>query len=151
MIRFGWFVEEFDTVPESELDLIGQTPFEKWPQQHPLQHVPIRPSMLLAGREVDNLVKLLSGHFQGGRFRDFLYTVVMPGDSIEPHIDHLGPDWRCRVHVPISTNDLSFMTMEGIDYQMKRGSAYKVNPLRTHSVRNDGKTPRLHFMYDVCT
>jgi hypothetical protein len=78
-----------------------------------------------------------------------LLSVVMPGHSIEPHRDLQSPDWDCRVHVPLVSNPQSRFIVNGHDYVLTPGLAYRVNTEAEHSVTNDGATPRIHFMFDV--
>lgn len=127
----------------------SSVPYEEWPQQHRLADGKIRPSMLVVGEEADDVVATVMCYFPGCGERDRLLSVVMPGHSIEPHCDDKGPDWICRIHVPLETNRKAVIIMHDGEHHMRVGGAYKVNVLPEHSVRNDGKTPRLHFMFDV--
>lgn len=124
-------------------------PYEDWPQQHRLADGMLRPSMLNVGAEADDIVATVMPFFPGCGERDRLLSVVMPGHTIEPHCDDKGPEWLCRIHVPLETNPGAVMTMHDGDHHMPVGGAYKVNVLPEHWVRNDGRTPRLHFMWDV--
>lgn len=133
---------------------IKAIPFSAWPQQRPVDSQ-LRPAMVTDtawhgfGNEVHDLVTGLMNNFPECAPYQRMLSVVMPGHSIEPHHDAQGPDWICRVHVPLQSNSQAFTTMLGKDINLKVGSAYKLNTEETHSIRNGGKTPRIHFMFDV--
>ena len=76
-------------------------------------------------------------------------SVVMPKEDINPHTDWQYPDWITRIHIPLTTNPLSFHNTDGVDFHMDVGMVYMVNPTILHHVHNDGDTPRIHLMFDV--
>ena len=124
---------------------ITAIPFEEWPQQSLLEDGRIRPAM----------VTDLSWHGFGKMTSEFasasnrMLSVVMPGHSIPPHQDQQDLRWITRVHVPLTTNDKAVFIADGETFHMKVGKAYRVNTLAEHEVRNDGLTPRIHFIFDV--
>lgn len=79
----------------------------------------------------------------------WMLSVVMPGHLIEPHTDGQPPYWLHRVHVPLLTNPESRFIVGGVHHHMEIGQAYRVSTEVTHSVENNGKTPRVHFIFDV--
>jgi aspartyl/asparaginyl beta-hydroxylase (cupin superfamily) len=134
---------------------ISGVPFECWPQQHPVDHQ-LRPAMVndLAwqdfGTRTDDLVKELLIEFPLHSVAyNRMLSVVMPGHSIPPHVDEQPLDWITRVHVPLITNNRTFMIIEGELHAMAVGTAYSFDTRRQHAVRNTGNTPRIHFMFDV--
>jgi hypothetical protein len=83
------------------------------------------------------------------RPRSRMLSVVMPGHGIDPHTDPQAPGWLCRIHVPLTSAAGAVFVVGGIEHQLDVGTAYAVNVLAEHSVRNAGPTPRIHFMFDV--
>lgn len=156
--RFAGTCEPFTPVDAAGLvSWIGGIPFEDWPQQHRLDDGQIRPAMAtdlswhgfgeIAAPVVASVMALLpscEAHQQ-------MVSVVMPGHDIPPHRDSQAPTWRCRVHVPLTSNDRSLFLVGGVAHSLKVGMAYRVNTEAEHAVVNDGNTPRIHFMFDVRT
>lgn len=143
-----------DVAAQPVIDWITAIDFADWPQQHRIDHQ-LRPAMVSDfawhefGAASHGLIAHLAGQFGWGQTRQRMLSVVMPGHSIPPHTDEQGPEWKYRVHVPLTTNDQSQFIVGGVAHHMKIGSAYRVNTLAEHSVTNDGQTPRIHFMFDV--
>ncbi len=137
------------------VEWISAIPFEQWPQQSRLPDGQIRPAMVNDlswhgfGRVSDPITAELMGQFPGHKAYNRMVSVVMPGADIYPHADRQAPDWICRVHVPLVTNEHSAFVVEGERFAMRVGTAYLVNTEREHEVRNDGPGPRIHFMFDV--
>lgn len=155
MDRFTGTCEPFASVEVGGIaNWVKAIPLSTWPQQCTSE---IKPSMVTDpnwhgfGDKVHYLVTTLMNYFPECSPFQRMLSVVMPGHSIEPHKDMQAPYWICRVHVPLLTNDKSFTTMDDGDHHLDVGTAYKVNTMDTHAVRNDGKTPRIHFMFDVRT
>lgn len=138
------------------VEWIQAIPFEDWPQQHRLADGLIRPAMVTDatwhsfGAVTDELVRVATpGSFGHLRERNRLLSVVMPGATIEPHTDELGPDWVTRIHVPLTTNpDAMFITGDVV-HRLAVGLAYEINTRERHAVWNAGKTPRVHLMFDL--
>lgn len=134
---------------------ISAIPFEEWPQQHRLADGLIRPAMVTDpawhgfGAMTDGVVSEIMVQFDGLVACQRMVSAVMPGHSIPPHRDHQAKTWRCRVHVPLLSNDRSRFIIEGTPYAMPPGFAYRVDTEKEHAVTNDGDTPRIHFMFDV--
>jgi hypothetical protein len=72
------------------------------------------------------------------------------GGLIPPHTDK-GVTLRTvhRIHVPIYTNPSAIFTVGGESINMLEGSAYEINNVREHSVINEGRTPRVHLLFDL--
>jgi hypothetical protein len=149
-----FLVEEIAKVSVTDMaKWIKAIPFEDWPQQRPLDDGQLRPSMVTNtdwhgfGEKISFLMEILTPE-------SFIYyqpmlSVVMPGHSIEPHKDQQPDHWKYRVHIPLQTNTKAFLIMKKEKFNLKVGKAYKVNVRETHSIVNNGKTPRIHFMFDV--
>lgn len=134
---------------------ISAIDFAEWPQQHRVD-AQLRPAMVndLAwqgfGARTDTLVAELLAHLPAGaRDCNRMLSVVMPGHSIEAHCDVQPSEWITRVHVPLTTNDRATIVIGGQSHHLEVGMAYLVDTRIEHAVRNDGNTPRIHFMFDV--
>lgn len=101
------------------------------------------------GRRTDALVDRLMRRMPRCSAFNRMLSVVMPGQSIDPHCDAQEPGWVTRVHVPLLTNERSTIIMGGTSYRLLAGVAYSVDTRLEHIVKNDGATPRIHFMFDV--
>lgn len=129
-------------------------PFEEWPQQ---SRTELKPAMVndLAwhgfGEAMRPVVENLSIAFEGSPDKAFnhMLSVVMPGHSIPPHKDEQPEDWLYRIHIPLTTNSKAVTIINGKEHHMDVGRAYKVNTRAVHEVVNKGKTPRIHFMFDL--
>lgn len=134
---------------------ISAIDFADWPQQHPID-AQLRPAMVndLAwhgfGQRTTALVATILQTLKPGVVAyNRMLSVVMPGHSIHAHVDAQLPDWITRVHVPLTTNEQAVTVMADEPHHMQVGTAYAVDTTREHAVRNDGDTPRIHFMFDV--
>lgn len=131
---------------------IAAIPLEAWPQQSLRE---LKPAMVTDrawfgfGSKAAPIVADLIRHFPGCRHDQWMLSAVLPGEFIEPHVDHQGPNWLCRVHVPLMTNAQSRFIVAGKAHHMEVGQAYRVNTEAVHAVENDGESPRVHFMFDV--
>ena len=54
-----------------------------------------------------------------------------------------------RIHFPILTNDDAFYRFANGEIQMPLNSAFEIDNIRDHGVRNDGDTPRIHLIINV--
>jgi len=162
------------------VEWLRSIPFEECPQQHPLGDGQLRPAMVNdlgwpgGGRGPDPRPSFREamaavvlhvgariespGWSRALRFENHMLSVVMPGHSIDPHPDLMGPGWQTRVHVPLTTNpsavmrfpnDTSRLMSAGREWNLQVGEAYLVDVSHVHEVRNGGTTPRVHFMFDV--
>lgn len=130
--------------------------FEDWPQQHRLAaDGKLRPSMVTDldwygfGAAVSPIVENLMSYFPGASPFQRMLSVVMPGHDIEPHRDFQAPYWLCRVHIPLTSNDDAWFITDGEPHRLLPGFAYRVDTQAEHGVVNNGKTPRVHCMFDV--
>lgn len=57
-------------------------------------------------------------------------------------------DGFLRIHIPVSTNEKTSMTVGGATVFMKAGECWYANFSDLHSVRNDGDTDRVHLVID---
>lgn len=55
-----------------------------------------------------------------------------------------------RVHIPLITNDGSFMGIWGKLWHLKLGYAYRVRVQEEHTAINTGSTERIHLVFDNC-
>jgi hypothetical protein len=127
--------------------------FAEWPQQ---SFTELKPAMVtdLAwhgfGVVSDPIINaVMAAHCPGLSHQQRMLSVVMPGHSIPPHRDLQPPHWRCRIHVPLASNDRSAFWAGGVAHNLEPGMAYAVDTRIEHAVTNDGGTPRTHFMWDV--
>jgi hypothetical protein len=75
------------------------------------------------------------------------------GSVIYPHSDHdvsLAHD-VARLHVPIRTNDAVTFCLDGQSLKMQPGELWYLNFSKTHSVKNEGSTRRVHMVIDIQT
>lgn len=132
---------------------ITAIPFEDWPQQHKVDSQ-LRPAMVSDvgwhrfGAASADAVAQLSKLLDHPKIVNRMLSVVMPGHSIDPHKDELGPDWEYRVHLPLVSNKRSRFYVDNEVHCMRVGSAYRVNISKVHSVINGGGTPRIHLVFD---
>jgi hypothetical protein len=155
--RFLGTVEPFAVLDPAKIETVAAwlPPFEEWPQQKPHGVLPLKPAMMSNatwygfGEMFDPLVVDILEHYPGGIAQQRMLSVVMPHDEIPPHTDAQCPEWVERIHVPLTTNlDAVFVCDDG-PHHMKVGYAYRVNTEARHAVYNRGRTPRVHFMFDV--
>lgn len=146
-------VEPLCEVDHRELAMLVQgIPFEKWPQQ---QIGVLKPAMVTKldwygwGDVAKRIVDEIMWQFRGCQTRQWMLSCVLPGDFIEPHADVQVPGGVTRIHVPLWSNGLAFFISGSATHIMRTGWAYKVDIEVRHSVRNNGQTPRVHFMFDV--
>jgi len=69
---------------------------------------------------------------------------------IKPHHDHElnFEQGEVRIHIPVVTNPELKFYLEDERVVMEEGSCWYLNLSLTHSVRNDGDTPRVHLVID---
>jgi len=135
---------------------IANIDFAEWPQQTPTRADQLRPAMVTDpewhdfGTTTEAVVVELMERFPGRcRSAGRMLSVVMPHDSIPPHVDRQSGGWITRVHVPIVTNEMAVFYVLGKPFQMRAGMAYLVDIEGEHSIVNDGDGPRIHLMFDV--
>lgn len=79
-------------------------------------------------------------------------SILHPGESIDEHSDtYIALKYgQVRLHVPIVSNDQVEMTIGGEKRVWKEGELWYGDFAAPHSVINNGDTPRIHLMFDVC-
>jgi hypothetical protein len=71
------------------------------------------------------------------------------GARITPHVDeHESLRLSHRVHLPLLTNPRVRFFIDGVPHRLAAGRAVEVNNQLSHSVMNDGRTDRVHFIFD---
>lgn len=134
---------------------ISSIDFEAWPQQHRLADGKLRPAMACDPywfgfkARTDPCVDVLMQQFPGCIADTRMLSAVMPGHEIPAHRDAQSADWRCRVHLPLLSNEHSLFLVGGTHHHLQPGKAYRVNTEAEHAVSNHGPTARVHFMFDV--
>lgn len=135
---------------------IGAISYEDWPQQLPLTQPPqLYPAMVSDPEwhgfkaRTDGLVGNLMADYPDCAAYNRLLSVVMPGDSIRPHVDEQPASWRFRIHAPLLADGQAVFRVGGDEHNLTVGNAYLVNTLVEHEVRNPSASPRVHFMFDV--
>ena len=75
---------------------------------------------------------------------------LKPGGVIKEHTDYnLGyEDGIFRIHIPITTNENVHFFIDSKEVKMLPGECWYGNFNLPHSVRNDGKTDRIHLVMD---
>ncbi len=141
--------------PSALVEWIASIPLEDWPQQermrpdYPYPAMVSNPEWHGFHEVVEPIVAELMAHFPDGWADHKMISIVMPGQSVEPHDDIQSESWRVRVHVPLVSNTKAVMTIGGKKHKLKVGKAYLVNTEVEHSLANEGDEPRIHFFFDV--
>jgi aspartyl/asparaginyl beta-hydroxylase len=100
------------------------------------------PAIQAAVAEIEGLV--------GGTATHIMLNRLRPGDSVLPHVDQM--DTGERWHLPVVTNRgaIWWDEIEQIDLNMQAGFWWGPVPYkRSHAVRNDGESERIHLVVDV--
>ena len=79
-----------------------------------------------------------------------LATELIPNSIIPLHEDGVAKILlkAHRIHIPIITNDLVTFTVGGEERNLKAGTMYEINNLRTHGVQNNSNENRMHLILD---
>lgn len=99
---------------------------------------------------IDRTLDLVGGKTLGR----VILTKLQPGGSIDPHPDEGAyADFYERFHIPLISDEGNKFYVQGQGYiqsvQMKPGELWWFNHKRTHWVRNDSETDRIHLIMDV--
>jgi hypothetical protein len=158
--RFTGTCELLTKLDQSLMDGVIQWvtsfPLTDWPRQSNASD-PFKPAMPSNlewhgfGVATQKLVDGLLALFPGGIPLQRMLGCILPGHSIPAHKDFQCEQWLCRVHVPLTTCPEAVMIMDDGEHHMEVGNAYRINTEATHALKNDGKVPRIHFMFDVRT
>lgn len=154
--RFTGTVERLGAVNvRTVADWIAAIPFEAWPQQERIRGE-LRPAMVndrhwhQFGAVTDPIVVYIRSMLTSGSVElNRLLSVVMPGHTIDPHVDKVTRGWWGRVHVPLTSAPGSLFIVGGAAHYLEPGWAYVVNVTTVHSVENLSTKPRVHLMFDV--
>ena len=89
------------------------------------------------------------GYEAGGAVIRAMAVRLKPGARITPHVDeHESLKISHRIHLPLITNPRVRFFIDGVPHRFQPGRAVEVNNQLSHSVMNDGKTSRVHFIFD---
>ena len=93
---------------------------------------------------------IIGRHYEpGGSVIRAMAVRLRPGARIMPHVDeHESLKISHRIHVPLITNPRVRFFIDGVPHRFEPGRAVEVNNQLSHSVMNDGKTSRVHFIFD---
>ncbi|HMB56106.1 MAG TPA: aspartyl/asparaginyl beta-hydroxylase domain-containing protein [Arenimonas sp.] len=87
--------------------------------------------------------------YSNGSFPRIMLARMAPGGVIHPHRDAMpSAKWPHKIHVPLTTNDGVRFFVDPQTYQFKVGEAVEVNNLDVHAVVNEGKTHRIHLIFE---
>jgi quercetin dioxygenase-like cupin family protein len=75
---------------------------------------------------------------------------LAPGSVIKPHRDNgcAYHEGSFRIHIPVVTNPEVYFTIEEEKLQLLAGECWYMNFSATHSIVNQGTTPRVHLIMD---
>jgi len=86
-------------------------------------------------------------------YKDYRFPRVMlarlpAGGEISRHSDGDASHYVHKIHVPLITNSETTFHVGNQSMNMPVGEIIEVNNKRVHSVRNDGKHDRIHFIFE---
>ena len=96
----------------------------------------------------DQVIAQVISFYDKGRRGMTMYSRLIPGQTIPTHIDE-HEDCHRRVHIPITTNEKSWFRSGDEVAHFEAGYAYEIDPFIPHSVVNNGKTDRVHLIFNV--
>ncbi len=139
--------ESFDVHKQTESVVLLFIEIDEWPRivvkrEAGWKHLGAA-AMTLADDVVD-------AHFApGGVVARAVIARVGPGARIMPHTD-THPSFHCghRVHIPLATNPRVRFTIAGKPFCLEEGHAYEINNQKPHSVMNNSRAGRIHFIFD---
>ena len=73
----------------------------------------------------------------------FTLVVSPPGSFVAPHTDD---NEKCKIHIPIQTNEKCTWNVEDEIFSMPAGSAYLLDVSYTHSTINNSDINRIHII-----
>jgi hypothetical protein len=84
-----------------------------------------------------------------GAFPRVMLARMPGGGVIHPHIDaNPAAKWPHKIHVPVLTNDQVVCSFGGEAQHFPEGAAVEVNNLGPHWVCNEGRTARVHLIFE---
>jgi hypothetical protein len=82
-------------------------------------------------------------------FPRILLARLQPGGAIGEHRDAKpAARWPHKIHIPIQTNPLAELQINGETHRLEVGRAYEVDNLGLHSAANRGSTARIHLIFE---
>ena len=88
--------------------------------------------------------------YRAGVVAKLMLAELAPGERIRPHTDAAPALIRAnRCHLPIVSNEGVSFRVERQRYELRPGTCYELDNTRTHAVRNDGASPRVHLICDI--
>jgi hypothetical protein len=132
-----------------------------WPVEQDLPILPryaarpdLYPETNMPEEEFKSKMKVME-RYKFGYFKELLDTfgedtltfcrvaVHSPGARIQPHSDG---ERTIRLHIPIVTNNESWIIWDDRKYNLKPGRMYLINTVPIHSTINNGATSRAHII-----
>lgn len=94
--------------------------------------------------------RIVAAHYPpGGVFLRAMVVRLPAAGRITPHRDkHASFRHSHRIHVPLATNARVRFLVDGAPHHLLVGHAYEIDNQRSHSVLNNGASPRDHFIFD---
>jgi len=86
--------------------------------------------------------------YQSYRFPRAMFARLPAGGEISPHQDVAASHYIHKIHVPLITNPKTIFHVGGKTMHLPCGEMIEINNKAVHSVRNDGETDRIHFIFE---
>ena len=139
--------ESFDVHRHTESVVLLFIEIDDWPRIVVKREAGWRRLADVAMPLVDEVVE--AHYAPGGIVARALIARMGPGARIMPHTD-THPSFHCghRVHVPLVTNPRVRFTIAGRPHGLAEGRAYEIDNQQPHSVMNNGRESRIHFIFD---
>ena len=101
----------------------------------------------MLGRVLSESVRPLG--YARGEFPRVMLARMAPGGVIRPHRDaNPAAKWPHKIHVPLLTNEHVSFYVDGVGYHFAEGEVVEVNNMGVHAVKNDGRTDRIHLIFE---
>ncbi len=100
-------------------------------------------------KELYDILDYLKKFYQ---FKDYVAFMarLSPNGKIFPHKDYGEFLTQInRIHIPLKSNEKCFYVVEDTEINMKVGTMYEIDNLRTHSVYNNGDDYRTHLIVNL--
>jgi aspartyl/asparaginyl beta-hydroxylase len=98
------------------------------------------------------LMQGIAGHYGLAQpdFPKVMFARLAAGGRIAPHSDLGVPNHLAhKIHVPIVTNDKVMFRVGNKRFHLSAGSAYELNNIAVHSVKNGGDEDRIHLVFEL--
>jgi hypothetical protein len=86
--------------------------------------------------------------YENYRFPRVMFAWLAAGGEISRHSDGNASHYIHKIHVPLITNSETIFQVGRQAKHLPVGEIFEVNNKRTHSVKNDGKTDRIHLIFE---